>query len=228
VRTTTAVASATAVVAGYAVLHHLGRTSGSTDAERHARLPGDALVSDPGVVTDHAVTIDAPPEAVWPWLAQMGWGRGGWYTARWVDVLLFPGNRPSAERVHPEWQHLERGERVLDGDPATECWFVVEEVEPPRHLVLHSTSHLPPAVRDRFGAAIDWSWAFVVRPVATGRARLHFRTRARLAPRWLSFGYRALLVPADHVMARQMLHGIAARAERSAAGGGPAPRGAGP
>ena len=98
-RTTTAVASATAVVAGYAVLHHLGRTSGSTDAERHARLPGDALVSDPGVVTDHAVTIDAPPEAVWPWLAQMGWGRGGWYTARCsvgASVVL-----PSATNCRP-------------------------------------------------------------------------------------------------------------------------------
>ena len=93
----------------------------------------------------------------------MGWHRAGWYTARWVDLLLFPANEASADRVHPEWQDLEVGDRVLDGDPATECWFVVSEIEPNRHLVLHSTSHLPPEFRDRVGATIDWSWSFVLR-----------------------------------------------------------------
>ncbi len=65
-----------------AVMIHLGRTYGSTAAERAATLPGDGIVGDPSVVTDHAITIDAPPAAVWPWLVQMGWGRGGWYTRR--------------------------------------------------------------------------------------------------------------------------------------------------
>ena len=210
-RTTAAIGIGIGV--GYAALHHLGRTSGSTRAERAEHLPGDDLVGEPQVVTDHAITIDAPPADVWPWLVQMGWHRAGWYTARWVDLLLFPANEASADRVHPEWQDLEVGDRVLDGDPATECWFVVSEIEPNRHLVLHSTSHLPPEFRDRVGATIDWSWSFVLRDLGDGRSRFHFRTRARVAPMWLAAAYRAALVPADHVMARQMLSGVAARAE---------------
>ena len=134
------------------------------------------------MVTDHAVTIGARPAEVWPWLVQMGWHRAGWYTARWVDLLLFPANEASADRIHPEWQDLTVGDRVLDGDPSTECWFVVNEIEPYRHLVLHSTSHLPPEFRDRFGAAIDWSWSFVLRDLGDGRSRFHFRTRAKVAP----------------------------------------------
>jgi hypothetical protein len=90
------------VAAGYAALQWLGRNAGATRIERTKALPGDALIDEPLVVrTTHAITIAAPPEHVWPWLAQMGWGRGGWYTARWVDRLLFPANGPSAARIVP-------------------------------------------------------------------------------------------------------------------------------
>jgi hypothetical protein len=73
-------------------LIHLGQTYGSTPEERRMTLPGDDIVPNPQVVTNHAITIDADPEAVWPWLVQMGWHRAGWYTARWVDKLLFRAN----------------------------------------------------------------------------------------------------------------------------------------
>ena len=82
-------------------LIYLGRTYGSTPDEHVMRLPGDDIITDPKVQTDHAVTIEAPPSSVWPWLMQMGWGRGGWCTARWVDRLLFPANGPSADRIIP-------------------------------------------------------------------------------------------------------------------------------
>src|SRR5690349_11911176 len=130
-------------VSGYVGLQGLGRTYGSTRAERRRSLPGDALCVNPHIVTTHAITIDAPPEHVWPWLVQMGWGRGQWYTARWVDRLLFPDNGPSADRLVPEWQRLEPGDRVLDGPPAAHCAFVVRLLEREHHLVLHSTEHLP-------------------------------------------------------------------------------------
>ena len=106
-------------VAAEAALVHLGRTYGSTREERSRRLPGDEVVADPVVQTDHAITIDAPPSAVWPWLVQMGWGRGGWYTARWVDRVLFPANGPSADRVVPELQD-DRGRHVHPRRPARE------------------------------------------------------------------------------------------------------------
>ena len=113
----TAAAAAGTAAAGYGVLQWLGRTYGATRDERRRALPGDDLVVAPQATTTHAVTIDAPPEHVWPWLVQMGWGRGQWYTARWVDRLLFPNNGPSADCLVPEWQHLEVGDRVLDGAP---------------------------------------------------------------------------------------------------------------
>ncbi len=62
---------------GYATIHRLGQTYGSTSLERQARMPGDAIVSEPQFVLTHGITIDAPPASVWPWLVQMGWHRGG-------------------------------------------------------------------------------------------------------------------------------------------------------
>jgi hypothetical protein len=197
----------------YGWLQRLGRTYGSTEAERKAPLPGDELCRHPHYVTDHGITIDAPPAAVWPWLVQMGWGRGQWYTARWVDRLLFPHNGPSADTIHPEWQGLAVGDRVLDGPPESECAFVVALLAPERHLVLHSREHLPPQWRQRFGAWIDFTWAFVLRDLGDGRTRFSFRCRARLGPLWVRAFYWLALIPADFVMARQMMRGVKQRAE---------------
>jgi hypothetical protein len=195
-----------------AVMIHLGRTYGSTAAERAATLPGDDIVGDPNVVTDHAITIDAPPAAVWPWLVQMGWGRGGWYTARWVDRLLFPDNGPSAERIIPELQDIGVGTFIPDGAPATECGLYVEEIEPERSLVLHSNSHLPKSWRRH--SALDWSWAFVLTPLDGGRrTRFHFRSRWTTRPWLLTAGGWLAIVPADFIMSRDMLRGVKQRAE---------------
>lgn len=200
---------------GYGVLQWLGRTFGSSRVERRRSLPGDELVPHPQFQTDHATTIDVAPEQVWPWLVQMGWGRGQWYTAQWVDRLLFPANGASAETIVPELQHLAVGDRILDGPPEANCAFVVDALESNRHLVLHSTEHLPQGWAERFGAWIDFTWAFVLDDVGDGSTRFSFRSRARLGPSWVRAFYRAVMVPADFVMARQMLRGVKARAERN-------------
>jgi hypothetical protein len=198
----------------------LGRTAGSTRAERHALLPGDELVNNPTVVTNHGVTIPVPPERVWPWLVQMGWHRGGWYTARWVDRLLFPANWPSATHLVPELQQpLEVGDHVPDGPPDT-AWFVVEQVDPSHLLVLHSTTHLPAAWRARLSASIDWTWTFTLADTDDGGTRLLLRVRGRTRPWWLTAAYVAALVPADYIMAHSMLAGIS----RRCAGRAPSPR----
>lgn len=199
---------------GEAALIQLGRTYGSTAEERSDALPGDRIVRDPKVVTDHAITIDAPPSAVWPWLVQMGWGRGGWYTARWVDRLLFPDNGPSADRIIPEFQDIDVGSFIPDGPPHTECGLIVEEIESERALVMHSNSHLP--MRWRPHATLDWSWAFVLTPLDEGhRSRLHFRSRWTTSPWWLTLGGWLGIVPADFIMARDMMRGVKMRAERA-------------
>jgi hypothetical protein len=203
---------AAASVGAVAASQWLGRTAGSTRAERHTLLPGDELIHNPTVVTNHAVTIPAPADQVWPWLVQMGWHRGGFYTARWVDRLLFPANRPSATELVPELQRLLLvGDRIADGPPGT-AWFDVEQVDPPHLLVLHSTTHVPAAWRARLGAAIDWTWTFTLADTSgDGGTRLLLRVRAETRPWWLTAAYLTALVPADAVMAGSLLAGICRR-----------------
>ena len=73
-------AVASAAAAGYVLLQLLGRRAGSSQDERQRALPGDDLVPRPQIVTDHAVTLDVASEDIWPWLTQLGWHLGGYYT----------------------------------------------------------------------------------------------------------------------------------------------------
>jgi hypothetical protein len=199
-----------ALLIGYATVHRLGRTYGSTSLERQARMSGEAIAYKPQFVVTHGMTIDASPESVWPWLVQMGWHRGGWYTAGWVDKLLFPANRASADHIVEEFQDLQVGDFIPDGAPETECSVVVEQLEPRRLLVLHSTSHLPLEWRRNGRASVDWTWVFNVVPLDSGgRARLIFRWRADTRPWWLTLSTWAVIVPADFLMSRDVLRGEA-------------------
>jgi hypothetical protein len=145
----------------------------------------------------------------------MGWHRGGWYTYRWVDRLLFPDNLPSAQAILPQWQDLQVGDRVPDGRPETNCYFVVRQLERERLMVLHSTSHLPPGLGDRPDVKLNWTWTFSLEPEGYHCTRFHFRSRIRLAPWWLRWAYQLFLVPADYLMAGSMCRGIKRRAETS-------------
>jgi len=111
-------ASATAVggaVYGL-IVRPRNRRWGATDEEVRRALPGDELESPYGYrpISTRAITIDAPPDEVWPWLVQMGSGRAGFYTHEWVERLLFItyADGHSATRIHPEWQELHVGDRV--------------------------------------------------------------------------------------------------------------------
>jgi hypothetical protein len=166
---------------------------GATRAESEATLPGDELAPRPGVAPTRAVTVDAPAEAVWPWLAQVGQDRGGFYSYEWLENLAGCRMR-NAERFHPEWQHREIGDTVLL-HPA--FGLRVARFNPGRALVLEG-----------------WG-AFVIESLDAGRTRLLARGHApggRLA------GAYGLLIEIPHfVMERKMLLGIKERAERSAA-----------
>ena len=201
------------LAAGYLALQWLGRTYGSTVAERRAPMPGDHLVVRPQVVVTHAATISTPPERIWPWLVQVGWHRGGRYTPRWVDALLFPENWPSSRRILDSYQTLEVGGFIPDGSPQTECGFVVREVEPGERLLLESTTHLPLTWRQKGLAHLHCTWSFRLMPVDDGRAtRVMFRWRSRTSPWWLTAGAHLVIIPADFVMSRGMLRGLRRRA----------------
>jgi len=208
----TGAAAVSVAAEAYAALQWLGRTYGATAQERRARMPGDHVVWHPQTVATHAITLEAPPDEVWPWLAQMGWHRGGWYTARWVDRLLFPANRPSADTVIEAYQNLRAGDFIPDGAPETQCGFEVLDAQPGRRLLLESRSHLPLSWRLSGVADADWSWEFTLTPVGDGSStRLVFRWRCYTAPWWLTLGCQALVIPADFVMSRSMLRGIRRR-----------------
>ena len=201
-----------AVAAAYGFVQWQGRTWGSTRAERRSAMPCDDLVPRPQLCVTHAITVPGPAEKVWPWLVQVGWGRGGWYTPRWVDLLLFPANGPSADRILPDHQHLAVGDLVPDGPPEAQCSFTVVDVVPGQQLVLASTSHLPLSWRLRGLAGVEWTWSFALRPVDDGAGtRLLFRWRANTTPWWLTVLAHAVIVPADYLMSRAMLRGIRSR-----------------
>ena len=176
---------------------------GSSDAELRAALPGDEFVPNPHYTIQHAVTIKAAPDAVWPWLVQLGQDRGGFYSYDWLERLVGDEIR-NAERVHPEWQTLRTGDLVratqpdyLGGVFGPNVGWRVTRLDTNRVLVLGG-----------------WG-AFVLEP-ANGSTRLIVRTRGAgkanvpLAP----FG---LLVfePAHFIMERRMLLGIKGRVERA-------------
>jgi hypothetical protein len=205
---------AVALAGGYCALQWLGRNWGADRRERRSWLPGDEIVVGPMVQSTHAITISTPPETVWPWLVQMGYHRGGWYTYPWVDRFVFHMSNPSADRIIAEYQGLALGDQIPDGPPGTAAYEVVELV-PAKALVLHSTTHLPPAWRDnpKLGAWIDWTWSFSLSPTGPERTRLRLRVRGNLGPWWVRALYAGVVVPADFVMARSMLRGIKVRAE---------------
>jgi len=118
---------------------------GATAGEAGEPLPGDDRTPHPRVQSTRAVTIDAPPEQVWPWLMQMGIGRAGFYSHDWVERLMcrarYVEGRHSAARIHPELPPLTVGDTVLMGAGA---FAAVSEVEPYRHLVAQETFVLRP------------------------------------------------------------------------------------
>ena len=103
----------------------------ATADELRRVLPGDSVVADAAAGVMHAVTIAAPPESIWPWLGQMGSGRGGWYSYDWVDN----DGRPSATQIFPKHQHLAVAD-IMPSLPVATDQFVVAAIEPFRDLVL--------------------------------------------------------------------------------------------
>ena len=173
-------------------------------------LPGDDLLPDAGAEATHEVTVDAPPERIWPWLAQMGRGRAGFYS---IDLLDNGGAR-SARELDPALADLKVGD-VLPAD-ARGNGFEVLDLDPGRALVLgglydaEAGRQLP--FRDpRPGRFWQATWAFALEPLPRSRTRLIARGRAAYPP---SGRLRvAWEKPVHAVMQRVQLRNLARRAE---------------
>jgi len=179
------------------------RTWGTTRSEARRPLPGDAIVPKANYETTRAITIDAPGDAVWPWLVQLGQGRGGFYSYDWLENVLGLDIH-SSDQVVSEWQNVELGNPVRMAPPDRfngTARMDIALIEPERALVLRSPAEAP--------ADQAASWTFVLDPVDDATTRLIVRTRMMTTP-----VMRAVLDPAHFVMERKMLHGIKQRAER--------------
>lgn len=196
--------------AGICAVERFGRRSGATREEARRPLPGDKIVRRPLWASTRAITIDAPPEAVWPWVVQMGFTphRAGWYTPHWLDTLMW-GDRPrSADTIVPELQDLAPGDKVPDSADWS-VYYDVIAVEPPSHIVLHSTRHVLTPIRSS-----DFTWVFVLQPAGEGRTRLLIRARVAYSPLWAAPFVDAVIGLGDLANVSVMLRGIRQRAER--------------
>lgn len=184
---------------------------GATPRERARALPGDAIVPNPDAISTMAIDIEAPPQAVWPWLVQLGQARGGFYSFTWAENLVGLAIT-NADRIHPEWQDLDVGDIVRLGtaERFPDAVLEVTAIEPERSLVLR-TPTAPPW----------WVWAFCIEPVDGQTSRLLVRSRLRLPSNpVIREGVRLVLDPVTAVMTVGMLRGIRARAARLAADDG--------
>jgi len=179
---------------GYLTVRTAFRRWGIDPAEGTKALPGDELVPDAELSDTRGIDLEAAPESVWPWLVQMGYGRAGWYSYDQLDM-----NKPSADRIIPELQHLAVGD-VVPTHPGG--GFEVRILEPGSALVLYADRELIDAQREvrpdaldrasanvkATGAFLDASmqsefrasWAFVLEPRTDGGTRLIERFRGHM------------------------------------------------
>ena len=189
---------------------------GATDEEVVGPYPGADVVPDGRRGATMAVTINAPPAQVWPWLVQLGGDRAGWYSWDHLDNA----GRPSARSVHPEWQDLAVGDYVkywTRRRGPVNAWRVAA-LEPNRFLGLHGLSDLRgrslDAEQPRPSAYTEGLWGFLLNGLPGGRTRLVIGGYEVVRPRWL---YRLLsYVPVVWIMQARMLAVLKRNIERAA------------
>lgn len=172
---------------------------GAADSEVAAPLPGDELVPRPAVLYTRSVTVEATPQQIYPWIAQLGAEKGGMYSYTWFETYVLHCELVNADRVHMEWQDLKVGDQVKMcpgnfGPPP----YVVAQVEPNRAVVLGHYEN---------GRWMD-VWQFVLVPRSDGTTRLILRSRDMKTG-----GIWAVIRPGEFIMSRGMLLGIKERAE---------------
>jgi hypothetical protein len=204
-------AVAAGVVMGGAAAAYLGAVRkwqlhwGATGEELDATLAGDDLIANPDLMATRAITVHVAADQVWPWIAQLGQGRGGFYSYDALENLV-GCDMHSADRVVPQWQDIKVGDQVkLHPDVG----LAVSAVEKGRALVLRGGVPM-----GAVPAPYDFTWAFVVREQPDGTTRLLVRERYRYTRRWARFLVEPTAVVA-FVMTRRMLSGISYRAEQA-------------
>lgn len=187
----------------------------ATDDELLKTQPGDEIIPHPLLNTTRSVLIQAPAEKVWPWVLQIGYGRGGFYSYDQLERAAGLEGLRSATRIDPALQKLKQGD-TIHISPVTP--MTVEVLKRNRAMVLHvlmspfTAQPLDP--RNPPQPWMDWTWSFLITPLNEYACRLASRVRAVYAPYFLLWPLVALgIEPAAFIMDRKMLLTIKERAE---------------
>ncbi|MFJ2508543.1 SRPBCC family protein [Arthrobacter citreus] len=206
-----AAAAAAVFAAVFLAARRVSLRWGATDDELRMPLPGDELLQAPNLTATRAISIAAPPSAVWPWLTQLGQNRGGFYSYDWLENLVGLGIH-SADAIEPELQVRSVGDEV---NLAPGAALLVAALDDGRALVLSvGVNGIDGTIAE---APFQFTWAFVLLPQPDGSTRLVVRERYVYLTGWTG----ALVEPMEMVswvMTERMLRGIRDRAER-----GPSP-----
>lgn len=181
------------------LFRHWHMRSGATDAEVQSRMAGDELVHEASFNATRAVNIKAPPENVWPWIVQMGYGRAGFYTYDIADNAGYP----SADRVLDGYQRFEVGDWAFNMNSMFGIELPINEVDAFKVKAFETNRWL-------LWAKPDSTWSWVLKAIANDETRLVLRIRAHPA----NLFWTLFMEFGDPPMARRMLKGIKARAER--------------
>ena len=169
-------------------------------------LPGDDLLPNPRLVSNRAISIHQPAAEIWPWIVQLGQGRGGFYSYQKLENLA-GCQIHNADQIIPEYQTIQAGDQVRlgpEGYPA----FEVAAVDPGVALILRGDTPNPEA------KPTIWIWIFYLHPVDENTTRLILRTRLDYpASLGNTIAWRVFTDPLSFNMERQMLKGIKVRAE---------------
>ncbi|MGE3820372.1 MAG: hypothetical protein AB7I30_13240 [Isosphaeraceae bacterium] len=186
---------------------------GATAEEVARPLPDDGMVPHPKARATHGVTLPAPAAEVWPWLAQIGQGRGGFYSYDWLENL-FGCDIHNVDRIVPEFQDLKKGDGIKLHPKAPALSVVT--LDPPHALVICGGKDLQPDQPDdpsflQLHRLRAYTWAFVLEDQPDGTSRFLARVHADWAPGLVNFfRYRLFLEPAHSIMQRKMNLGLRA------------------
>ena len=163
---------------------------GATPEEIQSSVAGDDLCSAATLIATRSISISAPPQDVFPWIRQMGFGRAGWYSYDWLDNL----GRKSATTIHDEWQTVTAGDKVPSGPIS----FTAAIVEAPRHFVLEIKSP------GKKSSKLHFTLAYELRDDPQG-TRLVTRMRSHCSFPLGSLFEKLVLGPGDGLMLRRQL-----------------------
>jgi hypothetical protein len=177
---------------------------GATDAEVNATFPGDELVPAPASFVNRAVTVNAAPEEIYPWIVQLGADKGGMYSYDWFETNILQCRQSNADRIYEEWQGLQIGDEMkMCPDKSGPPPYIIAQIVPNQAIVMGHQEN---------GEWVDL-WQFVIVSQADGTSRLITRTRTMM-----SGGIWDIIHPGVFIMERGMLLGIKERSEKLAQG----------